>query len=145
VGRLALATLDRLVAQRSDGPAEVTAEDAATVAIGLRETQARDEAMTLVLDHDPELLVALLGDLARQVDDDVAAPLCTVLAWVAYARGGGALTAVACERALRCEPGYPMAQLLLDGLSGMVEPGTIREIAAAVRTDLRHLDDDLSA
>lgn len=145
VGRLALATLERLVAERPDGPAEVTAEDAATVAVGLRDSQVRDEAMTLVLDHDPELLVALLGDLARLVDDDLAAPLCTVLGWVAYVRGGGALTAVACERALRCEPGYAMAQLLLDGLSGMVEPSSIREIAAAVRTDLRDLDDDLSA
>ena len=101
--------------------------------------------MTLVLDHGDRLFVTVLTQLARLVDDVDAAPLCTVLAWAAYAEGGGAMVAVAAERALRCDPGYEMAQLLLAGLSRMVRPSLIRHVAAAVRTDLEGLDEDLSA
>lgn len=135
-GRLALSTLRRLAEGWSGGRCDVSPLDAAVVALGLRDKTARDLAMTMVLDHDEELLVALLTEMVRHVDDVDAAPLCTVLAWAAYAGGGGALAAVAAERALRCEPDYDMAELVLAGLSGMVAPSTIRDVSADVRADL---------
>jgi hypothetical protein len=52
---------------------------------------------------------------------------------VAYARGHGALASVAAERALRCEPGYSMAKLLLDGMDRMVTPSELRDVSASVR------------
>ena len=131
-----VSTVRRLVREWSEGRCEVTPVDAALVSLGLRDKQARDAAMTLVLDHEPGLLVALLRELARRTHDVDAAPVCTVLAWAAHADGEGALAAVAAERALRCEPGYSMAELILDGLSRMLTPEAIREVASQVRADL---------
>lgn len=135
-GGLAVSTLRRLAEAWAGGSRDLTPVDAALVALGLRDRTARDEAMTLVLDHDEGLFVALLTDLVRRVDDVDAAPVCTVLAWAAYAEGGGALAAVAAERALRAEPDYAMAQLVLEGLGRMVTPGEIREVSEHVRADL---------
>lgn len=135
-GRLALTALRGLAEQWARGRCDVTPDDAALVALGLRDRGARDEAMTLVLDHDEGLLVALLTDLVRQVDDADAAPVCTVLAWAAYSAGGGALAAVAAERALRCDPGYDMAELVLECLNQMVPSSAVSEVAEQVRSDL---------
>lgn len=135
-GCLALATLRRLVAEWSSGRREVSPEEAALVALGLRDKLARDEAMTMVLDCDAGLLVALLTDLVSRVDGSDAAPVCTLLAWTAYSQGGGALATVAAERALRCSPGYELALLVLESMSRMVGPDMIREVAEQVRDDL---------
>ena len=43
---------------------------------------------------------------------------------------------VAAQRALRTEPDYLMAQLLLDGIGRMVPPSALLEVAAHVRADL---------
>ena len=104
--------------------------------LGLHDTRTRDEVMTLVLDHDPAVLVALFSEMARRTDDIGAAPVCTVLAWAAYADGSGALASIAVDRALRCQPGYRMALLVLDGLNGMVSPSTVQRISRRVRADL---------
>jgi hypothetical protein len=132
-GALALVTLQRLVDQRSQERYRVSAEDAAVIALGLHEVTARDLAMTMVLDCDDDGFVALLTDIARQVDDVGAAPVCTVLAWASYSRGGGALASVAAERALRCEPCYPLAELVLEALGRMVPPSEIRDLTQRVR------------
>lgn len=134
---LTLATFDRMARAWAERGRTPDPADAALLALGLHDTRTRDELMTLVLDHDPGVLVGLLTELARRTDDDLAAPLCTVLAWASYADGGGALAAVAAERALRGQPGYAMAQLVLDGLHQMVPASAIRDISAAVRADLR--------
>jgi hypothetical protein len=133
---MTLRTFDRLAAAWAERGTAPDADDAALVTLGLHDSRTRDEVMTLVLDHDPGVLVGMLCDLARRTGDDVAAPVCTVLAWAAYADGGGALASVAAERALRASPGYSMAQLVLDGLSQMVPPSAIREVSRDVRTDL---------
>jgi len=133
---LTLATVHRLVQAWVDGGRELDPDDVALVAAGLHDKRARDEVMTLVLDHEPAVLVSLLTELARRTDDADAAPVCTVLAWAAHADGGGALAGVAVERALRCRPGYEMALLVRDGLVGLVPPSAVREIARQVRDDL---------
>ena len=83
------------------------------------------------------MLLALLGALARHADLADAAPVCTVLAWVAYAHGHGALANVAVERALESDPGYEMARLIEDALSRMITPTEIRLLTADVRRDLQ--------
>jgi hypothetical protein len=119
------------------GPgAGLDADVAALVLLGLRDQTARDEACTLLLDTDPRALIPVLGALARQADDADAAPVCTVLAWTAYAAGEGALANVALDRALTCEPGYRMARLLADGIERLVPPDTIRAVTEQVRRDL---------
>ena len=132
-------TRSRLAALRGRwerGDRRVAADDAALVVLGLRDPRTRDELMTAVLDDDPHALVGLLGELVRVADDGVAAPVCTVLAWVAYATGHGALATAAAERAVRVEPGYPMAELVLDGMDRMVSPSELRAVSAVVRAEL---------
>jgi hypothetical protein len=130
---IATARLSVLRDKWQRGDRQLPADDAALVVLGLRDRWCRDTAMTAVLDDDTESFLDLLGALVRQADDSDAAPVCTVLGWVAYARGHGALASVAAERALRCEPGYSMAKLLLDGMDRMVTPGELRDVSASVR------------
>jgi hypothetical protein len=133
---LVIATLLRLLDAWSDGDTAVDQEDASLVAVGLHDKRTRDEVMTFVLDHDGPLLVAVFSEIARRAVDEDTAPICTVLAWAAYANGSGALASLAAERALECEPGYAMAGLVLDGLSRMVPPDAVRAICRQVRADL---------
>jgi hypothetical protein len=142
---LTLATLAGLRSRWSRGDRRLEPADAALVLLGLHDKRARDATMTGVLDDDADTLLDLLGALVRQADDPDAAPVCAALGWVAYAHGHGALAAVAAERALRCAPGYSMAQLLLDGLDRMLGPDHVRAVSAAVRAELDDLDvlDDL--
>lgn len=53
-----------------------------------------------------------LVTLCATVPDGAAAPPLTVLASYAWWLGDGALTVAALKRALRCDPEYPLAQLL---------------------------------
>lgn len=133
---LVIATLLRLLDAWSDGDTAVDQEDASLVAVGLHDKRTRDEVMTFVLDHDGPLLVAVFSEIARRAVEEDTAPICTVLAWAAYADGSGALASLAAERALECEPGYAMAELVLDGLSRMVPPDAVRAICRQVRADL---------
>lgn len=137
---LTVGAVRRLVHEWSEGRCDVSPVDAALVALGLHDKPARDAAMTLVLDHEPGLLASLLTELARRTDDVDAAPVCTVLAWAAHADGGGALATVAAERAVRCQPGYAMAELVLTGLDRMVTPADILALSAQVRADLAERD-----
>lgn len=114
------------------GERSLCAEDAARICLGLEDPAARDHVASLpVTERGPWL--ALLGDLARLAPDDFAAPICTVLAWVAYQHGEGALANVAVDRALTCRPGYSMAAMLRDSLNRQISPELIREVSRAVR------------
>ena len=64
----------------------------------------------------------LIG-LCALLPDDVAAPALTVLAGFTWWRGDGALTRVALARALRCDPDYRLAQLLLQMVDLAIRPG----------------------
>ena len=136
VRALTQARLDALRSRWEQGDRRLAADDAALVVLGMRDKQARDAVMTAVLDDDVEYFVGLLSELARLTDDADAAPVCTALAWVAYTAGNGALAAIAAERAVRVEPDYAMAGLLLDGMDRMVSPDELRQVSAQVRADL---------
>ena len=133
--------LKSFVRRWAGGSRELTPEEAARVVLGLSLKVARDEAATLLLDADSEVLLTLLSALARQADLGDAAPVCTVLAWVAYAHGHGALANVAVERALEADPGYEMARLIEDALSRMITPSEIRKLTLDVRHGLRGAED----
>lgn len=59
-----------------------------------------------------ETVIDSLVELCAGIKDSEAAPALTILANLAWDRGDGALTRIALERALRCEPTYRLAQLL---------------------------------
>jgi hypothetical protein len=129
--------METCVRRWAGGSRELTHDEAARVVLGLSLKSARDEAATLLLDADSDVLLALLCALARHADLADAAPVCTVLAWVAYADGHGALANVAVERALEADPGYEMARLIEDAMSRMISPTAVRALTVEVRDDLR--------
>lgn len=134
--RLTVELLDEVAGLWSEGARELDANDAATLLAGLHDKRVRDHAMTLLLDYDHEMLLDLFTHLARAADDDAAAPVSTVVAWIAYASGNGGLANVAVERALTCDPDYTMAQLIEQGLASMIPPNQVLTVTRQVRDDL---------
>jgi hypothetical protein len=133
---IAATTVDRLARRWTEGDTTLDEREAVLVAASLVHKGTRDRVMILLLDHDPTVLEALFAELARRTPDVAAAPVCTVLAWFSYAGGDGALAAVAAERALRVQPGYVLAELVLEGLDGMQPPAAIWQVTANVRAQL---------
>ncbi len=127
----ARALLDRVAAGASVGPV-----DAAALTVGLADVQARDAVATLILTREEELL-SVLVQVARQVVAPDDAPVCTLLAWTAYARGEGALANVALDRALAGCPDYSLAVLLRCALDGGVQPDEVRSLARGTEQVLR--------
>lgn len=104
--------------------------EAARLALALHDVLVRDEVATWSLD-DAERLLALLHQLARQTPPPWDAPVCTLLAWTAYASGDGSTANVALERALATDPDYSLALLLRTALDRMVQPAEIRDLLRA--------------
>ena len=117
------ALLDRVAAGEPVGPV-----DAAVLAVGLADVQARDAVATLILTREEELL-SLLVQVARQVVPPDDTPVCTLVAWTADVRGEGALANVALDRALAGRPDCSLALLLRSCLDGGVHPDEVRALA----------------
>lgn len=129
--------VDELDAHWEQGDPTVSDEQAITLALGLRQIRARDRVLTMVTrPRSIDRLVSVFCEIVRRVPDPLAAPPCAVLAWYAYAAGNGALAALAAERALRAEPEYSLAQLVLQSLADFVPPTVIQDISVAVEQDL---------
>jgi hypothetical protein len=126
----------RTAAEGSPRPAPLAPADAARLALALHDVQVRDEVATWVLD-EPDRLLALLHELARQTPPPWDAPVCTVLGWTAYATGDGGTANVALDRALATDPAYSLALLLRSALDGMVPPDQIRELLRDTAQALR--------
>lgn len=132
--------VDELARSWADGDCTIEDRSLATVLLGLQSRDVRDSVMTRVLDHDPRVLATLFTAIARRTPDAEGAPVCTVLAWFAFAAGNGALAVMAAQRALRAEPGYAMAELILAGVDAMQPPSVVTSISRQVRADLDDLD-----
>ena len=80
---------------------------------------------------DPDSLAAqshaqdALIRLCAMLPDHVATPALSVLASFVWWRGDGALARVALTRALRCDPSYRLAQLLLQMVDLAIRPVAI--------------------
>jgi hypothetical protein len=101
--------------------------DVAALAVAVHDVLVRDEISTWMLDRPAETL-ALLLQVARQVPPPYDAPICTMLAWVAYGGGNGALANVALDRAMGTDPEYSLAVLLRSALDRQVPPAEVRGI-----------------
>lgn len=111
--------------------------EAARIVLGLHDKLTRDEITTWGLDGRTDELVGFLTELAQRTLDRDAAPICTVLASVAYQEGNGALAGIALERALRSDPGYEMARLLEAMLGGQLPPARLRAVIRDTRREVR--------
>ncbi|MDT7544947.1 MAG: hypothetical protein QOE99_1057 [Actinomycetota bacterium] len=129
----ALASARRLLDAGCDEPVGPAA--AADFAMALHLKAVRDEIATWGLDRADDLL-GLLIQVARQVVPPYDAPICTLLAWISYAEGNGALANVALDRALDTDPDYTMAGLLRQALDTQMAPADVRRLLRSTRDAL---------
>ena len=95
----------------------------------------RDEVATWALERSDSLL-SLAEQVARLTAPPADAPVCTLLAWVAYERGDGARANVALDRALASDPDYSLAVLLRRALDCGVTPREVRRTLRSTRRAL---------
>ena len=121
-GTVGLARL--LLAQGAEGRLELSDSDVARLSLGAADLLVRDRFAAFEV-PDPAVWLSLLTELARRTPDARAAPICTILAWVAYQQGDGAMANVALDRIQAVDPQHTMAGLLRDCLDGQVSPSHI--------------------
>lgn len=124
--------LFRAVLDASATRGALSDEGAARLLAGLVDIGARDVVLGWAGEPDTDALLALLLALAPRAVDPLAAPVLTALAWVAYARGDGALANIAVERALLSDPDYTMAQLVAAGLESGLHPQHVCAVSREV-------------
>ena len=125
----------RAVGDAEDPRWQLPAMEAATLAVSLTDLITRDSVAAL-WQHDSPGLRRLLSAVARRTPSPYAAPVCTVLAWVTYCDGGGTITSIALERALRSQPDYSMALLLRHALDHGLPPEFVRTVTRRTREAL---------
>jgi hypothetical protein len=98
----------------------------AWITVALRDLRVRDDAWARM---DPAHLDAhrrLWTDVTRRAQPGYVAAPASLLAFVAWQAGDGALANVALDRALADEPGYSMAQLLRQVITAGAPPSLAR-------------------
>jgi hypothetical protein len=108
----------------------------AELTVALHDVAVRDELATWAL-HRSDGLLSLAEQMAQRTVPPSDAPVCTLLAWVAYARGDGARANVALDRALRTDPEHSLALLLRRALDSGITPGEVRRTLVSTRRALR--------
>jgi len=108
------------------GGAALGDDDAAWLAMVLLDLRIRDDAWARMdpvywRDH-----LRLWTDLTRRARPGYVAPAASLLAFVAWQAGNGALANVALDRAQADDPGYTMASLLRDVINAGTSPSRAR-------------------
>ena len=116
--------IGRLVAvRRRDPRAAITDRDAAEFGALAAIPVVRDEVLMLAAGPDERsVLLSVLTDLARRTPSPLDPPVCSLLAWIAYANGDGVIASVCVERARASDPDYSLAVLIDDALLRQVPP-----------------------
>ena len=141
---------DQLLRRFESGQNDIQDTEACRVLVGVTDVIARDAVVSWGIDDEGRLLlIALLTALAQRALDDDAAPICSMLGWVAFLDGNGALGNVAVERALRSDPAYSLAQLLDTALHSLIDPRHFRKAYSGVYDEYarpsRQVGDDEAA
>lgn len=136
VGEETLAKAHTMLQRFVGGETDIDDDDAVRVVVGLQDKAPRNVLITWGLDNRQDEVLALLTALAQRSPDEYCAPICTVLAAVAYQYGRGVLAAVALERALQHQPDYEMATVLDVALHRQVHPKEIRAMSRRLHRQL---------
>ncbi|WP_179166478.1 DUF4192 family protein [Streptomyces sp. CB03238] len=138
--------IDGALADFRNGRPQLMDEIAARIILGLQDRETRDAALSSGEESDLPYERHLWGYLARRCvppHTDKAPPLLTLLGWVAWRQDDTVTATHAFADALDIDPGYTLAQILLDGIRTECDPApllaTYREAAArfaASRADL---------
>jgi hypothetical protein len=110
---------------RADG--QLSGDDQfALLAVTLADLRVRDDGWARMDPDHVQAHLRLWTDVVRRAPARYVPPPASLLAFVAWQSGNGALANVAAERALAADPGYSMAQLLLDAVGAGVPPSAAR-------------------
>ncbi|HVT63655.1 MAG TPA: DUF4192 domain-containing protein [Mycobacteriales bacterium] len=136
--RTEIATLvDTLVERFEDPRAELTDAEVASLAGLIHDVTARDEVLIqAVPPRRREAILRVLRVAVRRVPPPHDAPLCTALAWFAYADGDGTTANIALDRALRSDPEYSLALLIEASLERQLPPDALVEVMKGAARDL---------
>jgi hypothetical protein len=107
-----LARVPGILAEFRAGPAQISAEDVALLAVALASLRVRDDMWARMDPDHRDAHERLLTELTRRVPERFAAGPASLLAVAAWQQGNGALANVALDRALAADPDYSMANLL---------------------------------
>jgi Domain of unknown function (DUF4192) len=133
--------LRRLIEQSADPRASVSADDAAEFTALCADVIVRDEVLVRgATGDDREALIPVLREIARQTPPPYDAPVCSMLAWMAYAHGDGVVANIAIDRALATDPEYSLALLIADALQRLVPPRLLEEVMRGAAIDLDEQD-----
>jgi len=121
-----LALFTDAVRRRVEGHTGDPPDVSARLIVGLDDLVVRDVVITWTEGERGAAARALLAELVpRAVPPFHVVPL-TVLGWLAYQSGEGALAAMAVERALAADPDYALALLLAQALDRAIDPAVFR-------------------
>lgn len=115
----------------SDSPAVIALAPSQTAEFGvaLRSVIVRDSLLAVTSTAFADIAEQLWTILMRTLPTSERACPATLLAFSAYARGDGALAALAVDIALDADPDYSLARLLERSLQTGARPEIIREVA----------------
>lgn len=122
--------LERALRQIS-ATGEVSVEVATALVVMLTDGPVRDAVMIRAVAEIDRPWLPMLIACATWTPDALAAPLCSVLAMVAYRHGDGALAQIAVDRCLAAEPRNSLALLMIAIMSAGVHPEELERIAHA--------------
>lgn len=104
---------------------EVGADVAAALAVGMIDIPFRDRVIEVAIADLDQPWLPMLISCATWTPPSLAAPLCAVLAIVAYRHGDGALAQLAVDRSLDAEPRYSLAHLMIDVMAAGLHPDSL--------------------
>jgi Domain of unknown function (DUF4192) len=129
----------RLARALVDPRGALCVDDVAELAALCDDVVVRDQVLIRAIGSTArKALLPVLREMVRRVPPPCDAPVCAMLAWVAYADGDGVVANVMVERALATKPDYSLAELIGDALYRQVPPRLLEEVMRGAARDLRH-------
>jgi hypothetical protein len=124
--RRGLAAVQAAIARYRDGGSIELASSFAWLALVLTSLRVRDDAWARMDPDHREAHQRMWTDLTRRAQPGYVAAPASLLAFVAWQGGNGALANVALDRALADDPGYSMALLLRQTIDAGAPPSLAR-------------------
>ncbi|GAA2324014.1 hypothetical protein GCM10010149_91690 [Nonomuraea roseoviolacea subsp. roseoviolacea] len=106
----------------------IPVEELAWLGVLLTGIQIRDIALTFQDEYGDEVSHRFWTEVTRRLEPEYVPAAAVNLALLAYRAGDGALARLAAERALRADPDYRFAHMILFALNAGVPPMGIKEI-----------------
>jgi hypothetical protein len=129
--------VDELVERFADPRGELDDDEIARLAALLLDIPARDALLVqAVPPQRREAILRILRLAVRRVPPLRDAPICTALAWFAYADGDGTTANIALDRALRSDPEYSLARLVEASLERQLPPAALVEVMKGATRDI---------